>query len=250
MNKRVARVIAPQKNAAFGFDEKIEFRANATEETKTGVVDISHLIQWRKPVRGMGPTFSMSFRNRKSAVVAIYLNGTWYDSVSLQIVCKAAEIQPPVSTDEKLLARIMMAEGMACSVEERRAIGYVVVNRLRFVPGYFGATMEKVVFKRGQFDGITNDVFSLLDSDSKIAKELDFEQCRRYRETIIMARQILGDPKSAMEALFIEEGKHAFYMNRATNYPPDGDKSPLIRSKTVSGMRHSFYTSTRGTAPK
>lgn len=50
-----------------------------------------------------------------------------------------------------------------------------------------------------------------------------------------------GDRDSAHEPLFVEEGKHACYMNRSTNTPPNGPKSPLIRSKTVSGWAHSFY---------
>jgi len=241
-NKRTAKIIAPKRLAVFGFGEKIEFRAEATEETKDGVVDISHLIQWRKPIHGTGPTFSMSFENRKSAVVAIYLNGTWQDSVSLKIICKACELCPPPSVDEKLLTRIMMAEGAACSSEERRAIGYVVVNRVRFFPGFFGATLSAVINQHKQFRGISNEMYSLLSSDRNVAEKLDFEQCRRYRETLIIAREIFGDQKSANEPLFIEEGKHAFFMNRATNTPPAGDKSPLIRSRTVSKWEHSFYT--------
>ncbi len=245
MGKRTAKILAPKKGAVFGFDEKIEFRAVATEETKDGVVDISEQIQWRKPVKGMGPTFAMRFKNRDHTTVAIYLNGTQYDSVTPKIVCRACEIQPPPSVDEKLLAQIMMAEGIACSAEERRAIGYVVINRVRFLPGYFKKTLEEVIRQKGQFHGVSNDIYKWLGSDRSIAEKLNIEQCQRYRETLIIAREILGDQKSAGERLFVEEGKHAFYMNRATNDPPDADKSPLLRSKTVSGMRHSFYTSTR-----
>lgn len=245
MGKRTAKIIAPKKGAVFGFDEKIEFRAVATEETKDGVVDISDQIQWRKPERGKGPTFAMTFKNREFATVAIYVNGTWYDSVSLNIVCKACQIQPPPSADEKMLSQIIMAEGAACSAEERRAIGYVVVNRFRFVPGYFKGTLEAVINKRGQFRGVGTKLFKLFGSDRNIAEKLDSEQCQRYRETLLIARDIFGDRWSTKEKLFIEEGKHAFYMNKATNEPPDGADSPLIRSKTASGMKHSFYGSTR-----
>lgn len=242
--KRTAKITAPKKGAVFGFDEIIEFRAVATEETKDGVVDISEQIQWRKPIKATGPTFSMSFESRQFATVAIYLNGTWYDSVSLKIVCKAGQIQPPPSVDEKLLTRIMMAEGTACSVEERRAIGYVVMNRLRFLPKDFGRTLYDVINQVGQFAGTTNDIYRMLATDNSIAGKIDFEQCQRYRETLTLAREILSDRKSEKEVLFVEEGKHAFFMNRATNTPPSGEASPLIRSKTVSGMKHSFYTST------
>ncbi|MBF0548626.1 MAG: hypothetical protein HQM08_29620 [Candidatus Riflebacteria bacterium] len=239
-NKKRAWITKPKNLSVFGFDEKIEFAAKAVKTTEDGEIDISDLIEWRKPSKATGNTFSISFKNRESATVAIYLAGVWKASVKLKIVCKACDLKPALSDDEMLLARIIMAEGASCSVEERRTIGYVVVNRYRFFPNHFKATLKDVIYLNG-FDGIHNKLFKLLGSKHDIAEKLDYEQCRRYRETLLIAREILGDGESALEQLFVEDGKHAFFMNQAANHPPDGKNSPLIHSNTTSHWEHSFY---------
>lgn len=240
--QKTGKITKPTSGTQFCFDEVIQFQATAQKVDAQGVTtDISDQIQWRKPAKATGPKYQLSFQDRKNAIVAIYLSGKRAASVKLKIVCCPYEPGVTYTSEIKALARIMMAEGDKCVPDERRALGYAVVNRLRFYPNIFGSTLDTVINQPGQFGGIQTDLYELLGSETSIADELVYQTCGIYKETLKLAREVLADGNSQGELLFKQTGQHAFYFNQAADSPPNGKITPLIKSKNDTGWRHSFY---------
>ncbi|MBF0547373.1 MAG: hypothetical protein HQM08_23225 [Candidatus Riflebacteria bacterium] len=120
------------------------------------------------------------------------------------------------------------------------AIGYVVVNQFHFFPRRFKKNLSGVVYS-GEFGGTNTGLFKLLALDRSVAEKLVYKECCLYRETLTIAREILGDSHSEKEPLYVKKGRHVFFFNKAENHPEDADAS-LIFGKKESGWLHSFYS--------
>ena len=243
-------ILSPREGDRFGFNEKILFTATASERTDEGWKPIPEEIRWRNPCKGRGPKFEMTFQDRKNAIIAAHVRGI-HRSVTLKIVCKALEREDslgnkiPYGDDAIWLARIMAAEGMECCLEERKQIGYVILNRRRKGRPDFPPTIADVILQKGQFDGVKNELFAKTDPKN-VADELDVRQCRVFEENLKAAEKILRDGESGSEPVFLKYGQHAFYFNRSGDpekYPreiPSSRASPIATKKDL-GWKHSFY---------
>ena len=229
--------------------------------------DISAEIEWRRPVAGRGPSLKLALADRKNPAVAAYARGQHLGTHTLTIKPKCDALDPPAghepyTADERELARLIMAEGATArgGKEERRAIGYTVVNRRAYTgQPRFPSSIQKIVEqkdKNGKYQYVSvgdpkNSQFENFGKDDYV-RDLGKAACDLFKEALQLAREILADETLKSDPIAIGgQGKHGYFFNRATGNKPAGfpnpthpEWTPRVRKagKGKDGWTHSFYT--------
>jgi hypothetical protein len=227
--------------------------------------DISAEIAWRRPVAERGPSLTLALADRRNPAVAAYARGEHVGTHKLNIKPKCDALEPPAgqsppTADERLLARLIMAEGATAGggTNERRAIGYTVVNRRAYTgrPRY-PSTIRGIVEQKNK-DG-SYQYASVSDAknpqyksyaDDHYVRNVDKAACDLFKEALRLAREILADTTLGGDPIATGgQGKHGYFFNQATgNRPRDfpnsthPDWTPRVRTAGQGGWTHSFYT--------
>jgi hypothetical protein len=228
--------------------------------------DISAEIAWRRPVAGRGPSLTLALADRRNPAVAAYARGEHVGTHRLDIKPKCDALDPasghaPPTADERVLARLIMGEGATAGggTNERRAIGYTVVNRRAYTgpPPRYPSTIRGVVEqkdKNGNYQytsvGDPRNHQYKDYGDDRYVRNLEKAACDLFKEALRLAREILADTSLGGDPIAIAaHGKHGYFINQATGDDPDSFPNrthpawtPRVRKAGQGGWTHSFYT--------